>query len=164
MRYKLLLAFIAVVCFAKPSVSQEVLSLDKCRELAKEHNQDVRNAIINVAIFESHLKSNKTNLLPKLDFSGSLTHLGNPQVTKMASFELPKVSLTEMSGVLFPGGTLFKAPENLYKLNLSLIQPIYMGGKLRNLNKFSQKQVDLQKRNFDWRNRIYYWILIRLIG
>ena len=65
MRYKILLMFIASICFAKPSISQEVLSLKKCRELAKEHNQDVQNAALNVAIYESHLKSSKTNQLPK---------------------------------------------------------------------------------------------------
>jgi len=146
MRYKLLLVFIASICFVKPSTSQEVLSLKKCRELAKEHNQDVQNAALNVAIYESHLKSNKTNQLPKLDFSASLTRLGDPQVTKMPAFQLPNVDLSP-SGVLFPGGTLYEAPENLYRLNLSLIQPIYMGGKLRNLNKLSQKNVDLSKEN-----------------
>ncbi|WP_372640860.1 TolC family protein [Ancylomarina sp.] len=146
MRYKILLVFIASICFVKPSISQEVLSLKKCRELAKEHNQDVQNAALNVAIYESHLKSNKTNQLPKLDFSASLTRLGDPQVTKMPAFQLPNVDLSP-SGVLFPGGTLYEAPENLYRLNLSLVQPIYMGGKLRNLNKLSQKNVDLSKEN-----------------
>ncbi|RZT97490.1 outer membrane protein TolC [Ancylomarina subtilis] len=146
MRHKIILAVLIAICMTKPSISQEVLSLDKCRTLAKEHNQDVRNAAINVAIYESQLKSNKTNLLPKLDFSASLTRLGDPQVIQMPAFELPKVDFSP-SGVLFPGGKLYEAPENLYKLNLSLIQPIYMGGKLRNLNKLSQKQVDLSKEN-----------------
>ncbi|MCZ4693590.1 TolC family protein [Ancylomarina euxinus] len=146
MRYKILLVFIASICFANSSISQEVLSLKKCRELAKEHNQDVQNAALNVAIYESHLKSNKTNQLPKLDFSASLTRLGDPQVTKMPAFQLPNVDFSP-SGVLFPGGTLYEAPENLYRLNLSLVQPIYMGGKLRNLNKLSQKNVDLSKEN-----------------
>jgi outer membrane protein TolC len=160
--------FIASICFVKPSISQEVLSLKKCRELAKEHNQDVQNAALNVAIYESHLKSNKTNQLPKLDFSASLTRLGDPQVTKMPAFQLPKVDLTP-SGVLFPGGTLYEAPDNLYKLNLSLIQPIYMGGKLRNLNKLSQKQVDLSRENLrlEKSNLLLttddtYWLIVSL--
>ncbi len=146
MRYKIILVFIAFVCFSKISTSQEVLSLNKCRELAKEHNQDVQNAALTVAIYESHLKSSKTNLLPKFDFSASLTRLGDPQVTEMPAFQLPSMDGTP-SGVLFPGGTLYEAPENLYRLNLSLVQPIYMGGKLRNLNKLSQKNVDLSKMN-----------------
>lgn len=146
MRYKILLVFIAFVCFSNASVSQEVLSLKKCRELAIEHNQNVQNAALTVAIYESHLKSSKTNQLPKFDFSASLTRLGDPQVMKMPAFQLPNMA-GNPSGVLFPGGTLYEAPENLYKLNLSLIQPIYMGGKLRNLNKLSQKNVDLSKMN-----------------
>lgn len=168
MRHIIILVVLAAVCLSKPSLSQEVLSLDKCRKLAKEHNQDVRNAAINVAIYESHLKSNKTNLLPKLDFSASLTHLGDPQVTKMPAFQLPNMDGSP-SGVLFPGGTLYEAPDNLYKLNLSLVQPIYMGGKLRNLNKLGQKQVDLSKENLrlEKSNLLLttdetYWLIVSL--
>ena len=147
MRYKIITVILALVCISEFGFSQEVLSLDKCRRLAKEHNQDVKNAALNVAFFESHLKSNKTNQLPKFDFSASLIHLGDPRVTKMPAFQLPKIDRKTPSGVLFPGGVLFEAPENLYKLNLSLVQPIYMGGKLRNLNKLSLKKVDLSKEN-----------------
>jgi len=168
MRYKIIVLVLTAICITKPSISQEVLSLDKCRNLAKEHNQDVKNAAINVAIYESHMKSNKTNQLPKIDFSASLTRLGDPQVTKMPAFQLPNMDGSP-SGVLFPGGTLYEAPDNLYKLNLSLIQPIYMGGKLRNLNKLSQKNVDLSKENLrlEKSNLILetddtYWLIVSL--
>ena len=168
MRYKILLVFMASIGSANLSISQEVLSLKECRELAKEHDQDVRNAALNVAIYESHLKSNKTNQLPKLDFLASLTRLGDPQVTKMPAFQLPNMDGSP-SGVLFPGGVLYEAPENLYKLNLSLVQPIYMGGKLRNLNKIGQKQVDLSKENLrlEKSNLLLstdetYWLIVSL--
>jgi len=168
MRYKIILVLLAAICITKPSISQEVLSLDKCRNLAKEHNQDVKNAAINVAIYESHMKSNKTNQLPKIDFSASLTRVGNPQETIMPAFQLPNMDGSP-SGVLFPGGTVFEAPDNLYKLNLALIQPIYMGGKLRNLNKLSQKNVDLSKENLrlEKSNLLLetddtYWLIVSL--
>ena len=132
------------------ATAQDSLTIDQCRAKAVEHNRQLQQAREQRKKSGYDMMAMKANYLPKLNFqtfdllnttSGSI---GMPSATlpvysynpQMGQF-LPAV-LTDASGQVtglsqyaeFPAMTVKYKLPNLFNASLSLVQPIYMGGKI----------------------------------
>ena len=107
----LLLQFVIGVAFGG-----EILSLEKCINLALAKNQDLKIAQEKIVESQGRKKEAFGNFLPHLSASGSYTRLE----------ESPRMT------VLFGGleQTLVLGPENLYATQLTLRQPLFAWGRI----------------------------------
>jgi len=107
----LLLQFVIGVAFGG-----EILSLEKCINLALAKNQDLKIAQEKIVESQGRKKEAFGNFLPHLSASGSYTRLE----------ESPRMT------VLFGSSeqTLVLGPENLYATQLTLRQPLFAWGRI----------------------------------
>ena len=132
------------------ATAQDSLTIDQCRAMAVEHNRQLQQAREQREKSGYEVMAMKANFLPKLDFqafdllnttSGSIGMPSAPLPiysynSQMGQF-LPSV-LTDASGNVtglsqyaeFPAMTVKYKMPNLFNASLSLVQPIYMGGKI----------------------------------
>ncbi|MDD6894241.1 MAG: TolC family protein [Prevotellaceae bacterium] len=147
---KRLLYVIWGMAFQVNATAQDSLTLDRCREMAVEHNRQLASARVQREKSEHDLTAMRANFMPKLDFhafdlantmSGNLTTPSgtlpifsyNPGAAQF----LPSL-LTDAAGNVvglsqyaeFPAMTVNYSMHNLFSTGLSLTQPIYMGGKI----------------------------------
>jgi outer membrane protein TolC len=99
----------------------EILTLEKCVNLALANNQDLK--IAQEKILESEGRKQETfgNFLPKLIGSGSYTRL--EESPRMTIFFLGSEQTFELG------------PENLYNTQLTLRQPLFAWGKIYHIDK-----------------------------
>ena len=117
---KTLMLIIFGCCLVTSLQAQEILSLERCREMALQYNQDVRSAQLNVQSANSLAKASKGDFQPTLDFSGNYRRLSN--------------------GISFDGFETGGSLEDVYNARLSLIQNVYSGNKVKNSYKLAQEQ------------------------
>ena len=153
-------------CFV--SYAQMELTLDECKAMALEHNQNIKSAEAELSSSEANYKLTKRSVLPQFDLSGSYMYLNDPNEMNVPSFELPTVDY-QPSGVLYPGGTTQLAYNNSYQAALEMSLPIYMGGKLNEYRKISQYGTQMAKENLRYEKSEIaystdeqYWSLVSL--
>lgn len=132
------------------AVAQQ-LTLDDCRQMAIEHNRNLRNAVVQHSAAEDNLQAYKTNRLPKFSLTGDYLYSGGKSAFTMPGGYLPTFVPNPATGVLEPnilamnpdGTPLFKEyaymPDtkfdfkigSVYSAGLIAQQPIYMGGKIQ---------------------------------
>ncbi len=142
----IILLFFAVLCVS--ASSQEVLTLDMCRQKALEHNQNVKSAEADYAISCASNKLSKRAMLPTFDLSATYTYMNDPRVMDIPGFELPTLT-GDASGVYYPGGVTNLTYHNNYDGGIDFGLPIYMGGKLRNYLKMSKYGIHISEKNLD---------------
>jgi len=114
--WKVVIAIFAIPFAVGPVFSQEILTLQRCIDLALANNQDLRIAESRILELKGRKQETFGELLPKLSASGSYTRLEeSPRMTVFfggfeQSFEL--------------------GPENLYSTELTLRQPLFTWGKI----------------------------------
>ncbi|MFA8435438.1 MAG: TolC family protein [Marinifilaceae bacterium] len=159
---------VVLLLFSGGLMAQEKLDLQKSRTLALEHNQKIKAAKANSLSSEAGKKAMFTNFLPNLKFDGQISHVGDVQ-----AMDIP--SLPVLNGDGNPSG-LWSLPiykemtgENIYKLNMGLTQPLYMGGKIRNAYKATKLGESIAKSNvvYETSEMIYktdqqYWLVVSL--
>ncbi|MDM8160504.1 TolC family protein [Labilibaculum sp. K2S] len=120
--------------------AQEQLSLSESRTLALEYNQKIKIADEMIAEKESDVRYVFTQFLPNLKASGSYNYYHDIDDINLPGSFLPTAnSLSEAqqgiysgtSDVYFPGFNLELGDIDYFSSNLTLTQPIYMGGKIR---------------------------------
>ncbi len=132
--------------------SQEVLTLQQCREMALKNNKEMSAAMWQTKSAEYTAKSFKANFFPNFAVGG-MGGYSNANGT----FALPLGSIP-ISILIKPGLTInhtFNLPDmNLeYKLNgfyaagVSVEQPIYMGGKIISAYKMSKLGREMARFN-----------------
>ncbi len=138
------------ICFRMTAPAQDSLTIEVCRSMAVEHNRQLQQAREQRAKAHHETVAMKANFLPKLDFHAMdivNTTSGN---IRMPSASLPIYSynaqagqflpsvITDASGNVmglsqyaeYPAMTLKYRMHNLLNASLSVMQPIYMGGKI----------------------------------
>ncbi len=192
----ILITFFASLAPAPRAAAVE-LSLDSCRTMAIRNNKQMRMRQGEIVKARYQQEQAKAAYLPGLDFVGGYTYNQrklamfdkdqmlpienfNPQTGKY-EFDLLKNPTTGQP-VLAPDGTPIPASvaylpkdaltydiHNVFFGAITLTQPIYMGGKLRALNKISGYAEDLAKqlRDSEAADLIYsvdaaYWQVISL--
>ena len=127
--------------------AQDSLTIDRCREMAVEHNRQLASARVQRRKTDFDLMAMRANYLPKLDFNAF--DLANTMSGSMAmqSAMLPVFDMTsQIAGMAeFPAMTVDYSMHNLFGTSLMLTQPIYMGGKITagyNMTKIGRRIAD----------------------
>lgn len=144
--YTLLLFYLCV----QPVFSQQDSLLEKYRVMALDYNHDLRAADKNIASSMELIKAAKADLKPKLSGDANFQYTGNP-------IELT-VNLPQSNPLTFEGRDM------KYGASLSLMQPLYTGGRIREsirLAKHQQSmnvhQAELLHSSVCYQTDMQYW-------
>jgi len=138
-----------------PSIvtAQESLSLQKCRQMALEHNYKVKIAEEEVASAKLLRKAAFTEYLPSFNFLGTYQRLGERFLirTPQIDLDLSKVdpgirALVEPLSHVPPQDMQLGQLDN-FIFNVAMIQPIYTGGKIKTLNKTAKYMENISYAN-----------------
>ncbi|MGL4907745.1 MAG: TolC family protein [Bacteroidales bacterium] len=125
--------------------------LQKYRKMAIKYNHDLKSAERNIAASIEFVKSAKDDRKPKLSGGANFQYIGNP--TEL-TLNMP----------IFDSPLSFRGQELNYGIALSLMQPIYTGGRVLEAIRLSQEQQVLATNTFDlilanvcFQTDIQYW-------
>lgn len=164
LQYKIyIIATILLLCGSNVMMAQEVLTLEKCREMALENNRGLKSAQERIAASQDMLRAYKSNMLPKFSLNGTFLYSDLSHTETMAGGYLPTFVPDAATGELVPniamiapdGTPIFKEyaymPDQNFTLEVGAVydgavrveQPIYMGGKIANSIKLAKVGVEV---------------------
>ncbi len=148
--------------------SQQTLTLEECRNLAIQNNKELQISKAKIQAADYEKKAAFTKYFPELSAQGA--YLWNQKDIRL--FDMSKLGdLGEIIGSIAPDlldiGHL--DIQNVYVGAVSLVQPVFMGGKIINYNHITQYAKELAESMNDTKlqNVIYqidqtYWQVISL--
>jgi len=176
MKYISILA--VVMSFSSVAMAQKTLSLEQVKQLAVEHNINMRSAQNAIQQAEEQKKEAFTNYFPQVSAMGMGFH-SNRDMFKTninTSDIISKETLQSLSKVL-PPEMLSQIPSNfeMSMLNSGVIgavqavQPVFMGGQIVNGNKLAKVGIEAsQLQGQSSKNQVlltaeqYYWQIVTL--
>lgn len=145
--------------------AQQVLNLEECRRLAVQNNKELQIAGQRVHISSSEKKAAFTNYFPQLSAKG--TYLWNEKDLKLVDYD----QLGELSAMIPPqikSATNLDI-ENIWVAGVSLVQPVFMGGRIVSYNQIARYAQELAEamNNVKLQSVIYrtdevYWQVVSL--
>ena len=196
---KLFLAIGAFLCsvFAGMAQNAPVITLDSCRAMAIANNKELMISRQRITTAEYQKKEAFAAYLPSLDFSGAYMYnqkkiaiLGEDAMLPVKTFNLEKQAYefdlvkNPLTGepikgpdgqyipqqvALLPKESLTYDIHNIFFGALTLTQPIYMGGKIKAMNKITGYAEELAQalHNSEAENVVYavdaaYWQVVSL--
>ncbi len=155
------------------SYAQTVLSLSQCREMAIKHNKKLQSSEQKMEMTSDLRKSAFTQFLPSLDFTGTYTRvnkqfqlLSEDKYLPIYKFDPATMSLKpdlftvggrpvimEDGNPLFnnyaflPKDQLKMGSKNIYLLNMGLVQPVFLGGKLQSFYRIAKINEKISEQN-----------------
>lgn len=131
---------------------QEVMTIQKARSMALEYNRTLKVADLKQSEAISKQKEARTNYLPKIDGTGTLTYLPDMDNIEIPGMFMPTAdangNITGESDVYFPGMALETAGLRLYQAQIAATIPIYAGGQVRYGNKMADKGVEITHQDY----------------
>ena len=121
------LLFCTFVFLSLPVLAQQSTLLEKYRTMALDYNHDLKAAEKNIAASMEVEKSARADLKPKLSGAASFQYTGNPMELTL---DIPSIGLSKtVEG------------KNLnYGGSLSILQPVYTGGRVLDSSRMAQHQ------------------------
>ena len=121
------LLFCTFVFLSLPVLAQQSTLLEKYRNMALDYNHDLKAAEKNIAASMEVEKSARADLKPKLSGAASFQYTGNPMELTL---DIPSIGLSKtVEG------------KNLnYGGSLSILQPVYTGGRVLESIRMAQHQ------------------------
>ena len=121
------LLFCTFVFLSLPVLAQQSTLLEKYRTMALDYNHDLKAAEKNIAASMEVEKSERADLKPKLSGAASFQYTGNPMELTL---DIPSIGLSKtVEG------------KNLnYGGSLSILQPVYTGGRVLESIRMAQHQ------------------------
>ena len=121
------LLFCTFVFLSLPVLAQQSTLLEKYRTMALDYNHDLKEAEKNIAASMEVEKSARADLKPKLSGAASFQYTGNPMELTL---DIPSIGLSKtVEG------------KNLnYGGSLSILQPVYTGGRVLESIRMAQHQ------------------------
>lgn len=121
------LLFCTFVFLSLPVLAQQSTLLEKYRTMALDYNHDLKAAEKNIAASMEVEKSARADLKPKLSGAASFQYTGNPMELTL---DIPSIGLSKtVEG------------KNLnYGGSLSILQPVYTGGRVLESIRMQQHQ------------------------
>ncbi len=121
------LLFCTFVFLSLPVLAQQSTLLEKYRTMALDYNHDLKAAEKNIAASMEVEKSARADLKPKLSGAASFQYTGNPMELTL---DIPSIGLSKtVEG------------KNLnYGGSLSILQPVYTGGRILESIRMAQHQ------------------------
>ncbi len=158
-----------LVCFsATLSLSaQQTLTLDECRDLAIRNNKELRISAEKVKIAANERKAALTKYFPQLSAMGG--YMWNEKDLNLIDF-----SQLGTIGSILPATIkdMFRLDiENIWLGNVSLVQPVFMGGKIIAYNQITsyarqlaESMNDQQLQDVIYQTDEAYWQVISLVN
>lgn len=173
----LLLAFVVT---ASCMHAQRMLTLEECRNLAIQNNKELQISGEKIKMADNEKKAAFTKYFPQLSANGAymwnqkdinLLDMGALSSSLSSSLgglaQLPMIQHL-MSGV---NDMQHLDVQNIWVGNVSLVQPVFMGGKIVNYNQITKfaKQLAESMNNLQLQDLIYktdetYWQVISLVN
>lgn len=173
----LLLTFVVTVSCMH---AQRMLTLEECRNLAIQNNKELQISGEKIKMADNEKKAAFTKYFPQLSANGAymwnqkdinLLDMGALSSSLSSSLgglaQLPMIQHL-MSGV---NDMQHLDVQNIWVGNVSLVQPVFMGGKIVNYNKITKfaKQLAESMNNLQLQDLIYktdetYWQVISLVN
>lgn len=141
---------ILMLCLSLGSLhAQETLSIEQCRNLALQHNKDLRSADLSVKVADYNRLSVRGLFCPDFSLSGTAIY-----GTSSGAFLEELGLIKDVIGKVFPSPVLDLIPNQIdYKIgwifngSVQMKQPLFMGGKIIASYKMSKLAVDLYRQN-----------------
>ena len=173
----LLLTFVVTVSCMH---AQRMLTLEECRNLAIQNNKELQISGEKIKMADNEKKAAFTKYFPQLSANGAymwnqkdinLLDMGALSSSLISSLgglaQLPMIQHL-MSGV---NDMQHLDVQNIWVGNVSLVQPVFMGGKIVNYNQITKfaKQLAESMNNLQLQDLIYktdetYWQVISLVN
>ena len=173
----LLLTFVVTVSCMH---AQRMLTLEECRNLAIQNNKELQISGEKIKMADNEKKAAFTKYFPQLSVNGAymwnqkdinLLDMGALSSSLSSSLgglaQLPMIQHL-MSGV---NDMQHLDVQNIWVGNVSLVQPVFMGGKIVNYNQITKfaKQLAESMNNLQLQDLIYktdetYWQVISLVN
>ena len=173
----LLLTFVVTVSCMH---AQRMLTLEECRNLAIQNNKELQISGEKIKMADNEKKAAFTKYFPQLSANGAymwnqkdinLLDMGALSSSLSSSLgglaQLPMIQHL-MSGV---NDMQHLDVQNIWVGNVSLVQPVFMGGKIVNYNQITKfaKQLGESMNNLQLQDLIYktdetYWQVISLVN
>jgi outer membrane protein TolC len=153
----------------------QTLSLDSCKIYAIENNKRLKEARLKLEASEQVRKNAFTNYFPKVDAGGVIMRASKGFIEA----EIPEMNLPVYDGnpanlpsasqfAYFPGMSL-SLLDYANAGYLSAIQPLYMGGRIRNGNKLAALAEEINGYNLELtadeaivKTEDHYWTIVAL--
>jgi len=157
------------------SAADGPLTLSKARELARTNSSEVQQSQLQAEAAQETKRAAYTKYFPQMAAAASVMASAN----QFASASIPGGNLPVYDGnpanlltatqfAYFPGGT-FGTGNTMTVLGLGVMQPVYMGGRIRNGNALAQVGVDaakinvaMKERDADGQTEEKYWRVVVL--
>ncbi len=147
--------------------AQQTLSLDECRQLAVQNNKELRISAEKIKASSAEKKAAFTNYFPKVSAAGS--YFGNEKDLNLVDYT-QLGDLAAMIPSVVQEATRLDI-ENVWVAGVSLVQPVFMGGKIVSYNQIAKYAEELAEsmNNLKLQQVIYktdetYWQVISLVN
>lgn len=143
----LIFLIISNLCF--PLIAQNIYTLNECVNMSKQFNKQIQNSKLKIQNSELEKQKSYTQYFPNLEFSG----FGMSNTNPLLSIEV--------------GPTNVELLENVIISGITMMQPIYSGGRISKKNQLSKLSTELSKyereileRNITYQVEFYFWQIV----
>ena len=173
----LLLTFVVTVSCMH---AQRMLTLEECRNLAIQNNKELQISGEKIKMADNEKKAAFTKYFPQLSANGAymwnqkdINFLDMGALSSSLSSSLGGLAQLPMIQHLMSGVNDMQHldVQNIWVGNVSLVQPVFMGGKIVNYNQITKfaKQLAESMNNLQLQDLIYktdetYWQVISLVN
>jgi len=156
-------------CFVlmTPSIAQQTLTLEECRQLAIHNNKALRITSEKIKMADHERNAARTKYFPEISAMGA--YMWNQKDINLFDF-----NQLGAAGALIPQSIkdiLHLDIQNIWLGDISLVQPVFMGGKIIAYNQITQyaREVaesmnDLQLQEVIYQTDETYWQVISLVN
>ena len=168
---KCLKSIICLLLGVMPAQAQK-MTLDQCIESAMQHNIELKNARLDIAMADEEKADAFTNFFPQVSAMG-VGFVGAKDLMR-SSVDIPSIDLTPLLGmpVITPEMSF---PLSMIKkgavATITALQPLFTGGKILNGNKLAEVQQEVRRlqlgmteKDVQQNVQNYYWQLVGLRG
>ena len=177
---KRLVVLVSLLISTGYAAAQHVLTLEECRQLAIQNNKELKISKEKVNIAANEQKEAFTKYFPQVSATGG--YMWNQKDMNLFDMDAVRSSVNGALGSLSQlpvvGSVLDKVGEaqhldiqNVWVAGVSLVQPVFMGGKIVNYNQITQyaKQLAESMNNLQLQEVLYktdetYWQVISLVN
>ena len=169
-----------LLCAISPQAQERVLSLSECRDLAVRNNKELSISKEKINLASQEKNAAFTKYFPQVSANGA--YMWNQKDLNLLDMGALSSSLSSSLGGLAQLPALQNAfatindiqhldIQNVWIGNVSLVQPVFMGGKIVNYNQIAsyakelaESMNDLQLQELIYKTDETYWQVISLVN
>ncbi len=132
----------AVALFSVGTAGAQVeLSAEKCREMALENSYDIQIAAARFQKVSADQKAVAANFYPNISAMGTYAYIFN-DIDMSMDFDMSAMGIPQSIPI-----SMALSMKGMYMAGITLMQPIYAGGKITTGNKMAKKGVEMADEN-----------------